>query len=116
MSDGLDLGIIAALLTTKNGGSEASRDHSIAAEGSENRRYSGSARCPQPSEKKATPHSLTNPARSVADTVITFGKAQEQQALEDMEKLDGKFKLTGGSKVQYFLGVEVICDRENGKI
>ena len=52
----------------------------------------------------------------VDDTVIAFWKHQEAEARSLIEKLQGKYKLTGGEILQWFLGIEILRDRKRGII
>jgi hypothetical protein len=50
----------------------------------------------------------------VDDIVIAFRKHQEAEARSLIEKLQSKYRLTGGDNLQWFLGIEVLRDRKKG--
>ena len=52
----------------------------------------------------------------VDDIALAFRKRQEQEALELIRGLQARYSLTGGSNLQWFLGIEVLRDREKNLI
>ena len=52
----------------------------------------------------------------VDDIALAFRKRQEQEALELIRGLQTRYSLTGGSTLQWFLGIEVLRDREKNLI
>ena len=52
----------------------------------------------------------------VDDIALAFRKCQEQEALELIRGLQTRYSLTGGSTLQWFLGIEVLRDREESNL
>ena len=52
----------------------------------------------------------------VDDIIIAFQKSKEQTVHQFIEQLKARYKLTGGPKLQWFLGMEVIRDRQKHKL
>lgn len=48
----------------------------------------------------------------VDDIVLAYKKGRESEIQSIMNKLRGRYKLTGGNPLQWFLGIEIIRDRE----
>jgi Reverse transcriptase (RNA-dependent DNA polymerase) len=48
----------------------------------------------------------------VDDIALTFRKAQESEAQELINALKQKYELTGGHELQWFLGIQIIQDRQ----
>lgn len=48
----------------------------------------------------------------VDDIVVAFRKHQEVEARSLIEQLRAKYKMTGGNNLQWFLGIEILRDRE----
>jgi hypothetical protein len=52
----------------------------------------------------------------VDDIIIAYHKTQEQEANEAIKLIQDRYLCTGGDDLQWFLGVEVLRDRENKSI
>ncbi|KAG5809387.1 hypothetical protein H9Q74_014263 [Fusarium xylarioides] len=52
----------------------------------------------------------------VDDIVFAFKKRDEKTALQQIQSLQKKYKMTGGNDLQWFLGMEIIRDRETKRI
>ena len=52
----------------------------------------------------------------VDDIVFAYRRSDEHTARGLIAQLKGKYSLTGGGELQWFLGIEVLRDRENRKI
>ncbi|KAL9572097.1 hypothetical protein ACKAV7_003814 [Fusarium commune] len=52
----------------------------------------------------------------VDDIVVAFKKEDREAASQLVKSLQGKYKLTGGNELQWFLGMEVIRDRTSKRI
>ncbi|KAI8659271.1 hypothetical protein NCS56_01144000 [Fusarium sp. Ph1] len=52
----------------------------------------------------------------VDDIVVAFKKGDRDTASQVIESLKGKYKLTGGHELQWFLGMEIIRDRTSRRI
>jgi hypothetical protein len=48
----------------------------------------------------------------VDDIVIMFKNAKRKEALETVEQLQKRYQLTGGDDLQWFLGIEILRDRQ----
>ena len=49
----------------------------------------------------------------VDDIVLAFRKDKKEKAAELMWKLQTKYNIAGGDDLQWFLGIEIIRDRQN---
>jgi hypothetical protein len=49
----------------------------------------------------------------VDDIVLAFRKQQSEKALQAIDHLRARFRLTGGSALQWFLGIEILRDRKS---
>ena len=52
----------------------------------------------------------------VDDIILAYGKKREETAKALIQELETEYSLTGGDDLQWFLGLEVIRDRDQRKI
>ena len=48
----------------------------------------------------------------VDDIVVAFSRQEAQRAQGLVEKLKNRYSLSGGNELQWFLGIEILRDRE----
>jgi hypothetical protein len=52
----------------------------------------------------------------VDDIIIAYSKASKFKADQAIEHLQGKYTITGGHNLQWFLGIEITRDQDQRKI
>lgn len=52
----------------------------------------------------------------VDDIIVAYAQSKKHEAKQAVKRLQGKYTFTGGNDLQWFLGMEVICDRPNRRI